>query len=82
MYSVVDTNLRRQSYRRGDMNIARHNEYHEVYDILPDTLTLLLTAPRTHEGWGYLLEGEHVPFDHPRVNDKTFRQRAEALNPI
>jgi hypothetical protein len=87
----LDGSTEERVYRAGDVNIARHDEYHVVSDVLPQTVTLMACGPRVkpEEGqspWGYLLTGDDgrmvaVGPTHPSVMDPGAGDRFKALNP-
>lgn len=87
----LDGSTEQRVYRAGDVNVARHDEYHVVSDVLPQTVTLMACGPRVkpEEGqspWGYLLTGDDgrmVPVGptHPSVMDPGAGDRFKALNP-
>lgn len=87
----LDGSTEERVYRAGDVNVARHDEYHVVGDVLPQTVTLMACGPRVkpEEGqspWGYLLTGDDgrmVPVGptHPSVMDPGAGDRFKALNP-
>lgn len=87
----LDGSTEQRVYRAGDVNIARHDEYHVVSEVLPQTVTLMACGPRVkpEEGqspWGYLLTGDDgrmvaVGPTHPSVMDPGAGDRFKALNP-
>lgn len=92
---AIDGTVTEKTYRAGDLNYARYDEFHTVGQILPGTLTILMCAPRAvvapgFEPWGYLVfedidgtrleTGVLVGMNDPRVKDTTFVQRAAVQN--
>lgn len=77
-----------RTYREGDINTVRTEDFHTVHSVLPDTVTLMICSPRREvvEGvprWGYRLgDGEYVDMNHPEVGDPTFFARFTLLNPF
>jgi len=80
-----ETQVETRTYRAGDKNVARWDEFHTVDEVLPDTVTLMICGPRyTPPGghaWGYRIEGEFVPANDAKVADPTFFSRFLAINP-
>lgn len=73
-------------FRAGDVNVMRADCFHTVFDVLPGTVTLMVCGPRRvrPEGdiqWGYLVDGQYVGPNHPRVKDSNFFDRFCLLNP-
>lgn len=44
-------------------NFLRKGDYHAVTKLHGDVWTLFLVGPSHGEGWGFLVDGEHVPWD-------------------
>ncbi|RSN46560.1 hypothetical protein [Actinomadura sp. WAC 06369] len=66
-------------HRAGSVNEIPRELYHEVTEVEPGTLTLMLCGPGERGGWGYLdpETGQHTPTGP----DPAFRARLAALNP-
>jgi len=52
----------RRTYRRGDVNELRENEYHRIVDVLPNTWTWVVGG-RRYRRWGFLVNGQPVDAD-------------------
>ncbi len=50
-------------------NFLRDTDYHRVDSLHGDVWTLFLTGPRTQD-WGFLVEGNHVPYTTYLGKDK------------
>lgn len=70
------------TFVEGKLNVVLPDHYHVVFDVLPGTRTLM-TCGQAAPGnaWGYLIDGQHVPWDEERVADPTFLERFRRLNP-
>lgn len=84
----TDGSSQERTYRAGDTNYVMYEDYHTVYDVLPDTVTLMVCGPRIRATvpWGYLIfhpngMWEKVGKDDPRVGDMTFMERFLKINP-
>lgn len=55
------------SFFPGMQNQLDRHDYHSIVAVMPDTWTLVTTGPRMVQPWGFLVDGEHVPFtEHPQ----------------
>lgn len=71
-----------KTYRKGDVNEIPYAVYHTVDEVLPGTVTHMVTGPIVEGGdWGYLIDGRYVSSrDDPYPNKDFFTQLCE-LNP-
>lgn len=77
-----------RTFRAGDKNVSMSDEFHVVYDVLPNTVTLMVCSPRVDGSpYGYLVDdGEggkkYVDSKDPQFGDPTFFARFTLLNPF
>lgn len=71
-----------QTFREGDVNALPNCVFHTVDEVLPGTVTRMVTGPLVEGGdWGYLIDGAYVSAkDDPYPNVDFFDQLC-ALNP-
>lgn len=69
-----------KTYKEGDLNIVKKNQYHVVVDVLPNTVTRL-TCGKATEGnkWGYFDVDEMEYYDAEK--DPKFIEEIQKINP-
>lgn len=60
-FSVSTIYVQNRLYAPGDINHLTNNHYHRITAVKEETWTLFINDTRLPEGWGYLIDGKHVP---------------------
>jgi hypothetical protein len=65
----------------GDVNLLPWGVYHRITSVKPRTWTLFVTGRPHGRGWGFLVDGRHIPAG-AYLGDTWFRKIAPALTPL
>ena len=69
-------------YIAGDVNVMPHAVYHTVDQVLPGTVTRMVTGPVVPDGdWGYLIAGKYVSAKDDPYPNGSFMDQLREINP-